>query len=218
MMTLRLAAGLAALTLALSGCGYTLQTSKSPLVEREKITTVYVAPASNGTLRVGVENMVYNALVRSLSAHKTLRMVSREEDAETVLNSSIKNIVVTTNATTPGENIPGDDRFKPYFKDIPFTTYYSASLDCSFSLVKRIARPEFTVNPKTGIRKIRNPGKSKLLWSSSFSRGKSYPAFLRTGAEGTTSPLITDSELDRVLGEIVTSMMDDVHESMLNSF
>src|SRR4051812_2105420 len=93
----------ALLTLTLSGCGYTLQTSRSPLVDREKISTVYVAPVVNGTLRVGVENMVYNALIKNMSAHKALHLVSKEEEADAVLRSSINSLVVNSNATTPGD-------------------------------------------------------------------------------------------------------------------
>ncbi len=208
MMTQRFGIAIALLAFGLSGCGYTLQTSKSPLVEREKIETVYVEPATNATLRMGVENVVYNALIRNLSVHKTLRMVSKPEYADSILRSNIDTLSVGSAGVTPGENLLGVPQYSKYYAGIPFTTYYSATLQCSFTLLKRLR------GAKLGAKS----DETTTLWGSTFARTKTYPTFLRTGPEGTTSPLITDSELDRVLGEIVTSIMDDVHENMLNSF
>jgi hypothetical protein len=201
------------------GCGYSLQTSQSDLAEREHVSSVYVSPVINNTLRVGVENVVYNALVRNLSAHKTLRLVSRQEDADTTLQASIQSLSVGVNAVTPGENIKGVERVSKYYEKVPFTSYYTANLNCAFSLKKNHERPRGRGEKNRAANAAGTaPGEGRILWSTSFGRSKTYPAFLRTGPEGTTSALITDSELDRVLADMAASMMEDVHESMLTAF
>lgn len=208
---LRLFFALAALWAAfvLSGCGYYLQNSHNEILDKEGIQTVYVKPLVNNTYKPGIENVVYNALIRTLLSHRRVKLVQSEAAADAVLQGSVSmaQFVIagstTANqlspysgsiATLPGSNL-----------DISHTsvaTVYSAFLGCDFSLRRRVTPP----------------GKRTVVWSSSFSRSKPFAAANQLDVLGTTSALINESEFERALSEMATNMMDDLHESMLAMF
>jgi hypothetical protein len=87
-------------------------------------------------------------------------------------------------------------------KSIIVATEFQALLNCSFKLV--LTHPA--------------PDKKSDLWSSTFSRAKTFPANNQLGNFGTTSSLINESEFDRALADMARNMMADVHESMLAMF
>jgi len=182
------------------GCGYTLQGSRNELLEKENIRRIYVQPMKNSTFKAGVEHVVYNALIRTLVAGRRVSIVKLPEEADAILIGSIVTafaaISGSTNMTSlqPG-NVFADDK-------IVVGTIYVATLNCSFSLVRRNVPP----------------GQRATVWSSSFSRTKSYPAAIQLDVPGTTSSLINESEFDRALGDLAGSMMLDLHESMLAMF
>jgi hypothetical protein len=181
------------------GCGYTLQRSRSPQLDEEGIHTVYVAPIVNNTYKVGIENVIYNELVRSLLAHRSVRLVEKAENADAVLGGSVNGASYANSAAAPA------NRLNPVGSgpsDVLVATQYTAILQASFTL----ERP----NPP--------PGKRKILWSSGFTRSQNFLASNQLGIFGTTSPLINDSEFDRVLREMSQNMMADLHESMLAMF
>ena len=71
--------GLALLSAALSGCGY----STTGLL-RQDIRTVHVAVFDNQTWRRGLEVELTRALVRELTLHTHLRIASKEEADSTL--------------------------------------------------------------------------------------------------------------------------------------
>jgi hypothetical protein len=192
------------LGLVIAGCGYSLQHSRNPLFEAEGIRKVFVAPVANNTYKPGVENLVYNQLVKTVSANRKVRLAQRIEEADAVLRGSIQDASYVPSGTTTADKLFPSDRL-PGLKgpsETIIATSYSASLTCAFSLENRHPRP----------------GKPAQLWSSSFSRSKPFPGNNQLGAFGTTSALINESEFDRALGDIAQSMMGDLHESMLAQF
>src|SRR6185312_2812483 len=86
--------------------------------------------------------------------------------------------------------------------NIQIATEYSATLSCDFMLVRPHPAPK----------------QKAVVWTGSFSRSKLFEASNNLGAEGDTSALINESEFDRALSDMASSMMDDVHESMLAMF
>jgi hypothetical protein len=186
-----------------SGCGYTLQGSQNILYTKAGIRTVFIAPILNNTYKSGVDNIVYNNLLRVVSSYGRVRLVSRESDADATLRGIVS---LATYAGTAGSQVsqlnPKGVGGNLISKDFVISTEYTANLTCSFMLTRN--------NPR--------PGQKVELWSSLFTRSKPFPAANQLDVPGTTSALINESEFDRALTDLARSMMDDVHESMLAMF
>lgn len=193
--------------LSSAGCGYVLQNSHSELLDKEGIRKVYVKPLFNATYKPGVENVVYNALIRTILAHRRVKVVQHESDADAVLQGTVtqaqfasiagaaaSSLPPTLTAPIPGSGLD--------IGNITIASVYNATLGCSFSLVR-------TVNI---------PGKKALVWSGAFTRNEPFPASNQLDVPGTTSALINESEFERALSDMATNMMGDVHESMLAMF
>jgi hypothetical protein len=190
-----------------AGCGYALQNSRSELLDKEGIRTVYVQPLINNTFKPGVENVVYNALIRTLISHRKVRLVQDPEAADAILAGDVGvaqfSISSTTSATGLIPHLPNPlPTSNQNLTNTAIASIYSADLGCAFSLSRRVTPP----------------GKNKVLWASSFSRSKPFSAANQLDVPGTTSALINESEFERALGEMATNMMDDLHESMLAIF
>ena len=189
------------------GCGYTLQNSRSELLEKEGIRTVYVRPLINSTFKPGIENVVYNALIRTLISHQKVKLVQDPAVADALLEGTVGVAQFSISSPTSATELkPKLGKVLPHsnvdLNNILVASVYSADLGCAFTLNRR-------VTPM---------GKNKVLWSSSFSRSKPFSAANQLDVPGTTSALINESEFERALGEMATNMMDDVHESMLAMF
>src|SRR4051794_11766892 len=72
-----------------SSCGYTLQNSHSPLSDQEGIQKIYLRPLLNNTYKVGVENAVFNALLKNIVSHRRVSIVGRPEEADAILDGSV---------------------------------------------------------------------------------------------------------------------------------
>lgn len=187
------------------GCGYHLQNSHNPLAVREGIERIYVSPIGNNTYKVGIENIVYNNLIRTLAAHKKVILVQKAEYADAILSGSVSSASYSGSAATSVADLKPKivaDSLSPDIRAFSIFTEYTASLACSFSLS----------------RKGNKKWPSKTVWRASFDRSKPFPASNQLDIPGTTSALINESEFDRALGDLASSMMDDVHESMLAMF
>lgn len=190
------------------GCGYSLQNTKNPLLDQEGVHKVYVAPITNNTYKAGVESVVYNSLLRVLLAHRRVSLVKDPKEADAVLTGTIdgasySGISGTTVSSLPPTNVvPTLGQTVPTAA-FPISSIYSASLACSFKLERK---------------KPSGPKHKILVWSNSFNRNKPFPSANQLDVPGTTSSLINESEFDRALSDLATSMMEDVHESMLAMF
>lgn len=206
-----IAAPVAALgaSLLVTGCGYYLQTSHNELLDKEGIRKVYIKPLINNTYKPGVENVVYNALIRILLSHRRVKIVQNEQDADAVLQGTVSvaqfSIAGSAYAYQLAPYLGGNAVLPGSGLNISLTsiaTVYMASLGCDFTLNRRVVPP----------------GKRKLVWGSSFSRNEPFSAANQLDVPGTTSALINDSEFERALSEMANNMMYDVHESMLAMF
>lgn len=182
--------------LGLASCGYTLQNSRSPLLDKEGIHRIFIESPYNKTYKVGIESLVYNALVKNLSSHQTLKLVQSKEEADAVLKE------VVTVAEYAGTGAQGF-----IYQGAGINTEYRAVLTCLFTLERSVVPP----------------GKKKVFWTSTFSRTHPFQAGNRdpnggVPNNGATAGLINESEFDRALQVMATNMMDDVHESMLAIF
>ncbi len=185
-------------TVWLAGCGYSLQNSHNPLREQYGVSKIYIAPVRNETFKAGIENLVFNALVRTIGHHKRVRIVTTRADADAELVSSVNMASLSQHSSTTA------DKLSPLGsgpEDVIVTTVYDANLGCTFRL--------FVLQGET---------KGRNIWYSGFDRQKRFPANSQLGAAGTTSALINDSEFERALGDLADAMMEDVHESMLAMF
>lgn len=187
------------------GCGYSFQSSKNPLYLKEGVQKIYVEPLVNNTYKAGVENIVYNNLIRILSSHGRVTLVRNRSDSDAVLQGAVQsaNYGGSAGAAVSGLNPAGlADSLRLPTKDYVVSTEYAANLICSFSLVRSTVMP----------------GKAHMIWAAQFSRSKPFPGANQLDVPGTTSALINESEFERALSEMAYSMMDDVHESMLAMF
>ena len=182
-----------------SACGYTLQNSKNPALTKEGIHKIYVEPLVNNTYKAGVENTVYNALVKKISSHEHVKLVRSAEDADAVIKGTVASAEYTSSALTTASQLAPIGTGP---SNILVASQYNALLTCTFDLYR--AKKDGT--------------HGDYLWGSQFSRTKFFPANTQLGTLGTTSALINDSEFDRTLSDLAESMMSDVHESMLGLF
>jgi hypothetical protein len=194
-------------------CGYSLQTSKSPLLLKAGIRKIYIPPVVNNTYKAGVENVVYNNLVRTLASQKRVVLVQNPKDADAVLNTSI---VTASYGMSAGTSVSGLNPSGLSTKlSLPTASYviateYSATLTCNFSLSETKQENDLQIIPEKR--------KKPYSWYSGFSRSKTFPASNQLDVPGTTSPLINESEFERALSDLAASMMYDVHEAMLAMF
>ncbi len=194
--------------LTMTGCGYGFQNSRNPLKDKG-IERVYVSPLLNNTYKPGVENLVYNAVVRSIVSHRKVVLVQTPELADAILQGSVTlarsvgagAIAIGSLAKKPQEPFPTDPLYQK-FKEYNVSSQYNAELAVAFSLVEK------------DVVLGRNP----TLWAASFVRSRPFPTATALGVQGTTSALINESELDRVLAELAKIVAADVHESMLGIF
>jgi hypothetical protein len=196
---------IAGLAIWAMGCGYTLQNSKSPLFEKEGVSRIYVKPVINNSYKAGVENMVYNALMRSLSASRRVVLVHDPEQSDAVLQGTVVTADAIPGPTAQSENLSKKATNRVDLSiptGIPVTTEYTAALTVNFSLTRT----------KPSLKKRNN------IWSANFDRRQPFPAANQLGPVGTTSALINDSQFDRALSELAQKMMVDVNESMLGMF
>src|SRR4051812_48658503 len=119
------------LALFASGCGYALQNSKSVLLEKEGIRRVYVAPLTNNTFKAGVENLIYNALVKSIASHRRVVLVTRREDADAILSGIVNDASSSTVASQPASGLYPIGLAGNIYKDTFVTSIYQATINCS---------------------------------------------------------------------------------------
>ena len=197
-----------------TGCGYGFQGSRNELWQKEGISRIYVKPLTNDTYKPGVENVVYNALVRTLLARRRVSVVTSEADADAILSGTVNIAQFVPGGPTTADrlapfslNLPPNSVKIDYGSRVPLgsitvASVYTANMTCSFDLQRRAP----------------NPKQKMKVWTGAFPRSKPFPASNQLDVPGTTSALINESEFERALGEMAVSMADDVHESMLDMF
>lgn len=193
-----------AVSAALLGCGYSIRGGKSDALAADGVRKIFIAPVVNDTYDYGVENVVYNSLVRSLAAFSGIRLVDDPELADAVLAGRViqarADIISTTQASALN---PGKLPTPNSFGSIYIASAYNAILTATFTLVRRDTLPG---HPRG------------TIWSGSFARSKPYPGSNQLGVLGTTSGLINDSEFDRTIVDISHNMAIDVREAMVSRF
>ena len=202
------------LALLLTACGYTLQNSQNPLRDKEGVTRIYVAPIVNSTYKPGIENVVYNSLLRSLSSRHALELVRDPELADATLYGTVVIASQSISASNTTNNIQPYNMTPDRRNNNPngtvnatnssvVATQYTADLQCSFNLQRR---------------KLKFAKQPKQIWGASFDRSEPFAGSNQLDIYGTTSALINDSELDRALTDLASTMMIDVEEAMLSVF
>lgn len=189
------------------GCGYTFQNSHNPLWTKEGVQKVYIPPLVNNSYKAGVENLIYNNLVRVLSAHARVTLVTHPAEADALLQGTIQGAGYAGSKSTlvPGlspATLPGSILGNLPTQNYVISTEYTATLTVGFSLIRRNTKP----------------GKKGIIWSGTFQRSEPFPGSNQLDVPGTTSPIINESEFDRALSDLARNMMEDVHESMLAMF
>lgn len=183
--------------LTLTHCGYGLRTSKSETLESQGVHTLFIRPFSNLSFQTGVEHTVYNALTQKLASGVRVKLVSSEREADAILIGSITEAQSSVGGTTPAYELePQGLITRRPETEILVATSYNAILRCQFQIVKK-------TNP---------------VWSSSFSRAKTFQANNRLGTLGTTNALVNQSEFERALSDLAYEIADEVKESVLYAF
>ncbi len=200
---------------ALCSCGYALkQGGHNLLFDSEGVQTVYIEPFVNNSYKPGVENLVFNQVQRAIAISGNIRLVSARKEADAVLSGSVSSAgygvagsTFASGAIFPNGRIEKDSSAVTAAKaQTSIATSYSASLSCSFQLVKRPNRGRKPVNA------------SRSLWGGGFSRSIGFPANNQLGIFGTTSHLINESEYERALKELAERVSFDLTENMFSMF
>lgn len=210
--------GLLFILVLLASCGYTLQRSGAPgYLQKQGVSKVYVSPIANTTYKPGVENLVYNQVVKRLASLKKITLVSDRKDADAILSGSVGSAYYSPTATSGASDLPIPEELKkrntelgethPYYfqpgeKNIVVATAYSANLSCSFGLTR--------TRPITG--------KSTQMWADAFGKTKPFAGNNQIGSFGSTSQLINESEFDKALRDLAEGIAADMQESMLAAF
>ncbi len=117
-----------------SGCsGYTLKGTKSQALELEGIKNVYVLPLKNDTYEAGVEDTVYNSLIKSLKAGKEVKLVHSPKDADAVIFGRVTQAEYESAGTNRASKIEPEGKGD---ENTSVAISYNARLTCTFSLVK----------------------------------------------------------------------------------
>lgn len=193
-----LAASLFVTAVFASGCGYTLQNSRSNSLREVGVEKIYVSPVNNRTYKPGVENLFYNELIQILRAGRRVKIVDRPELADAILEADVLTAVYSPTATTSANSVFPTDVAAI---QITVATEYQADVGCAFRLSRQ----------KAGFATDR-------VWESTFNRSRRFAGNNQKVEFGTTSGLINESEFERTLREIAHGMMQDVHEAMLARF
>lgn len=230
---------LAVLLFSAAACsGYGFRRSDSPLLKNNRIESIYVAPLINNTFKAGVENLVYNEMIRTFSARGGVKLVSSPEAADAILEGKVTLASYASAGSTTADNL-FPSRLLPNLQgspDIYVATEYVAQLSAGFVLKAKNPRPSAkprkprspgnparAAEPSSVVR-MAKPGApgTKIqpaeIWASGFSRAKGFPATNQLDAFGNTSPLINESEFDRALKDLAESLTGDLHESILAGF
>ena len=198
--------GIGLLAVELAGCGYTLQTSRSVLVEKEGVHRVFVEPVVNNTYKPGVENMVYNAIVKEIAASGAMRIVQNRNNADAVLKTVVASATYSefNGASQSVNNLAGSGALNPNENlNLPLPSAYDAVLACSFTLARKLPVP---------------PGKKAVIWTGSFQKDEPFPASTELSVYGATTPLINDSQFERALGDLAKVIAQNAREDMLEGF
>jgi len=200
--------------ICLSACsGYHLRGQKNDYLEERGIRKVYLAPVKNNSFKPGVENGLYNALIKKISAYNIVTLVQDPATADAILEGTVAAASYTSDPSqilsgkTLSNNYPqpalpaSQIAFTP---DLFVTLQYTAVLTANFSLTR------------TRIKKLGdNP---EVIWAGNLSRGRAFTANNQPGVYGTTAAHINDSEFNRTLGDLTDQIADQVHESMVSMF
>jgi len=184
----------------LPACGYSLRTSQfQSRLSRDGISRIYIHPIANDTFRPGIENVVFNAVMRSMGGTTGVRATSNLAQADAELFGTVTRVDRPVSGQTKASDLSPKNLGS---SSILVAVEYQAVLDCSF-ILKRRPRAELA---------------SAEIWKGSFSRSKPFPGNNQIWSLGSTSALINDSELDRSLTDIAEQMGRDVVQSMLETF
>jgi len=197
--------------LPLASCSYTLRNTRdhSPILEAAGIHHIYVQPIVNNSYKAGAEIVIYNALIKKISAQGELHVVNHQSDADAILKGTVDSADYTIAASTAGSSLEPKG-LGSGFQKYSVASIYNANLQCTFQLEPT----EKTVNAL----KAKGSKKSQQSWGATFNRSKSFSASNALGVIGTTSAIINDSEFDRAVADLADSMMIDVNESLLGMF
>lgn len=140
--------------LIFSGCsGYAIKgDSKSAVLENIGIRKIFIMPLRNESYKAGVENTVYNALVREFSARGAIQIIQDKTKADAIIQGVIHTASYvpagysTANSLPPVGTAPNN---------VIVASDYNATLACSFALLR--------IN-----RKIYDPDKNEIVPENSY--------------------------------------------------
>jgi hypothetical protein len=186
-------------SLTLQACGgYHFRSASQSNLKAIGVEKIFIRGIKNESFKPGVEHLIMQALTRGLLTSGSVKLVQDEKEADAVLEGRIliaqyRAIVRTTSgAIYPSSVSVGRAQI---------ATEYEASLEC-----------EFVLKRGGGVVDV------EPLFNQTFSNQRRFAGSNQKASYGTTSPLVNESEFGRALGELSTSMMRDVQESLLSRF
>jgi hypothetical protein len=178
-------------------CGYHFSHQDQILKKTHQIERLYIKPIQNKTLRAGIEAIAHKQIFSLFSQDKRIQLVSQENLADASLAISIEQILIQgiaeSSVSTLSPQGVGDSLPTAGFAVF---TNYAASLDCSFQLIK----------------------KTKPIWKENFNRRQNFASSIQLGTPGTSSQVIHETEIERVLNDICSFIGTDAKDAMMSLF
>lgn len=175
-------------SLVLSSCSYHFQGKHNPLRELG-VERIYVRGFSNGTFRPGIEQYFSTSMIREIQKSRAFRLVNSEEEADAVLTGSVGGADSSVNSVASVLISPT--------KSVNVAAEFSVSVSCAIQLTDKFGR---------------------IIFSQTVSDQKTYPAFVRSGDQGATGPLLNESEQRLAIQFLAGQMMAGVYQRMIDIF
>ena len=154
-----------------------------------------MAPVRNDSFKAGVEITVYNAIRKRIAQGGYVRIVDQRSQADGEIRATISSASYTPAGITTADQL-APVQTGP--SNVQIASAYNVNMNISFEMESLKTK--------------------KLLWSDAFVRQKSFSASTYLGSLGTTSALINESDFERTLGELSSSIVIDAEESMNSIF
>jgi hypothetical protein len=186
----------------LGACSYTLTPAENPTFKREKIRYLYVEPMVNNTYRPGVENVVYNEVLKAFISNERFKVVEDRSLAHVILRGSVNNADYSLNSTRAAINLgpstPRSDAFQGSSTD-PVASSYEAVLSCHFELVQIRKSKEFLESEKVRVLEEKRLAEKKTQEQAILAELEQSKSKAKGGKKGAKAQLKKGStDLERI--------------------
>jgi hypothetical protein len=221
------------------GCGYRFRgySSEENPWAQEGIRTVYVRPMGNVTFKTGVEDYVFNSVVRTLASSGMFKVVFNARDADAELTGVVTGAGEGVDAAGGAHDslaqsynrliLESRDRGEVW--NAPAPGVAAGSMEpVSPSVFGPLFNPYlggvgwiYVVSVSCNFSLVRSrpmEGKKPLVWSGAIGRSTKIVSINQLGVFGATTSYFKESEVHRAYRELASRISGDLVETMSSQF